>query len=100
MPSSLYRALNEESIYTLKLKKRGISYQAWQDMDLMASIKVREALTQWFPIVNESGELLGIVTAQSVTPCCSAGKPREDHWDHLPATCHLCLWIHPPGFGG
>jgi CIC family chloride channel protein len=86
----LYRVLNEESIYTLKLRKRGISYRAGQDMDLMASIQVREALThqwvsvgegttvgqllelmhktdhEWFPIVNGDGELLGVVTAQDV----------------------------------
>lgn len=83
----LFRTLNEESIYTLKLKKRGLSYPVGGDVDLMASIPVREALThrllsvpeemtiaqfleameredhEWFPVVNEGGELVGVITA-------------------------------------
>ncbi len=94
----LYRAVNEESIYTLKLKKRGISYRAGQDMDLMTSIQVREALThrwisvgegatvkellelmhktdhEWFPIVNKDGELVGVVTAQDVREAIERGE--------------------------
>lgn len=86
----IYNVLNKETIYTLKLVKRGIRFRAGRDVDVMASIPVREALTdrflwlaeevtvegflqrsaeeqhEWFPVLNQSGELTGVVTAQDV----------------------------------
>lgn len=83
----IFRILNEESIYTLKLRKRGLSYLVGWDTDPMASIPVRDALThrwlsvspemtiarfletmereehEWFPIVDKGGELVGVITA-------------------------------------
>lgn len=86
----IYNVLNKETIYTLKLVKRGIRFRAGRDVDVMASIPVREALTdrllwlpeevtvegflqrsaeeqhEWFPVLNQAGELTGVVTAQDV----------------------------------
>jgi CIC family chloride channel protein len=86
----IYHVFNKETIYTLKLKRRGITFRAGRDVDVMASIPVREALThrllwvpeemtveeflrklteeqhEWFPVLNQAGELTGVVTAQDV----------------------------------
>ncbi|MFQ5882655.1 MAG: chloride channel protein [Candidatus Methylomirabilales bacterium] len=86
----IYNVLNKETIYTLKLVKRGIRFRAGRDVDVMASIPVRDALThrllwvpeemtvegflqksaeeqhEWFPVLNQAGELIGVVTAQDV----------------------------------
>lgn len=86
----IYHVLNEETIYTLKLQRRGIRFRAGRDLDVMASVPVGKALThrllwvpeemtiegfrersakehhEWFPVLNKSGELTGVVTAQDV----------------------------------
>lgn len=86
----IYNALNKETIYTLKLVKRGIRFRAGRDVDVMAATQVRDAMThrllwvpeettvegflqrsteeqhEWFPVLNQSGELTGVVTAQDV----------------------------------
>lgn len=41
----LYRAVSPDSIYTLKLRRRGLTFTSGQDMDLMASTRVAAALT-------------------------------------------------------
>lgn len=77
--------LQPESIYTLKLVRRGIFYRHGHDIDVMESIKVEEAMQRnprtvpetmpvsqlgtafaeahvhGFPVVNDRGELVGIV---------------------------------------
>ena len=85
---SVYRAFNPDSIYTVKLRKRGIIYREGQDLDIMTSTRVAGALTHrmitvppempikefrqevershhpWFPVVDSRGELAGVITAQ------------------------------------
>lgn len=86
----IYNTWNAETIYTLKVVSRGIRFRAGRDVDVMAATPVREAMThrliwvpeemtvegflqrsaeehhEWFPVLNESGELTGVVTAQDV----------------------------------
>jgi len=96
----VYKVLNAETIYTLKLKRRGITFRAGRDVDVMAAVPVREALThrllwlpeemtvegflqrsaeeqhEWFPVLNQSGELAGVVTAQDVQKALDNGDLR------------------------
>lgn len=93
----LYRRLSSETIYTRKLKKRGMSFRAGRDVDVMASVPVRDAVThrliwapeemtaaeflrksaeeqhEWFPVLNRAGELIGVVTAQDVRKALDRG---------------------------
>lgn len=96
--ASLYRAFNSDSIYTVKLMKRGIVYRGGQDMDIMASTRVASALTHrllsvppdvrirdfqremerthhtWFPVVNGAGALVGVITAQDADRAVEQGE--------------------------
>ncbi|MBN2397874.1 MAG: CBS domain-containing protein, partial [Deltaproteobacteria bacterium] len=80
--------LKEESIFTLKLVRRGIDIKAGREINIMKSLIVRDAMTRdvvtvpekmhlnrllehtftskyaSFPVVDESGMLSGIVTFQ------------------------------------
>lgn len=86
----VFKVFYQETIYTLKLRRRGIAFRAGRDADVMASIPVREALThrllwvpeemtveeflrkaaeerhEWFPVLNRTGELTGVITAQDI----------------------------------
>ncbi len=86
----IYNVWHNETIYTLKVVSRGIRFRAGRDVDVMAATPVREAMThrllwvpeemtvegflqrsteehhEWFPVLNQSGELTGVVTAQDV----------------------------------
>jgi len=86
----LARALKRESIYTLKLLRRGVDVEQEEVGDIMRTIKVHEVMTRdfpsvpptmpvkelvklfqktghhGFPVVNEEGELVGVVTASDV----------------------------------
>lgn len=86
----IYNMWNKETIYTLKVVSRGIRFRAGKDVDVMAATPVREAMThrllwvpeemtveaflqrsseehhEWFPVLNQAGELTGVVTAQDV----------------------------------
>jgi CIC family chloride channel protein len=88
--SLIYNMWQPESIYTLKVVSQGIRFRAGRDVDVMAATPVREAMThrllfvpeemtvegflqksaeehhEWFPVLNQSGELTGVVTAQDV----------------------------------
>jgi CIC family chloride channel protein len=88
LSSLLYRAMNPESIYTLRLKRLGLTFAPTQDLDILASTRVASALThrllsvppgmqirdfrrevareqhEWFPVVNVAGELVGVITKQ------------------------------------
>ena len=44
--------LSPESIYTLKLKRRGISYQLSEEIDLLEKVTVNEVMTRNFPTVS------------------------------------------------
>lgn len=89
--------LRGESIYTLKLSRRGIRIASGRDVDVMQGVLVQEAMTtrvdtvpttmtldqlrsefartqhHGFPVVDEAGKLFGIVTVQDATRALEAG---------------------------
>jgi CIC family chloride channel protein len=90
MGTLVSRLISPESIYTLKLTRRGVHLQQGQDIDVMQSISVRDAMTTdidtvpltmsldeladelWrthhhgFPVVDGTGELAGVVSIQDL----------------------------------
>jgi CIC family chloride channel protein len=82
--------LGRESIYTLKLSRRGIRLERGRDIDVMQGVLVGEAMTtdvdsvsadmdlqelelvfaqthhHGFPVLDEAGELFGVVTLQDL----------------------------------
>lgn len=102
----VYRAFSVESIYTLKLKRSGIEVEAPREGDLMLQIRVREALTQriisvkqdasikellgliartgqeWFPILDGSEELVGVVTYRDVVKAVDEDRLEERVLDY------------------
>ncbi len=94
----IYNMWNPESIYTLKVVSQGIRFRAGRDVDVMAATRVREAMThrilwvpeemtvegfiqraaeehhEWFPVLNQAGELTGVVTAQDVQRALGDGE--------------------------
>lgn len=93
----IYNMWQPETIYTLKVVSRGIRFRAGRDVDVMAATRVRDAMThrllwvpeemtvegflqrsaeeqhEWFPVLNQSGELTGVVTAQDVQKALTNG---------------------------
>lgn len=93
--------LSKETIYTLKLRRQGIDLLAGREVDLLRSIKVFEAMNTSVPVssrdhsvaeasemlgqsrehalalVNESGELDGIVTIGDVGKALLENKPGQ-----------------------
>lgn len=91
------RMISSESIYTLKLTRRGIHLQEGKDIDVMQAISVGEAMStdvdvvpptmslpelsleferthhHGFPVVEEDGGLVGIVTLQDAERAVEAG---------------------------
>jgi CIC family chloride channel protein len=102
----VYRAFSVESIYTLKLRRKGITVEAPREGDLMAEISVREALTQritsvkqdasvkellglvartgqeWFPVLDGSEELVGVVTYRDVVKAVDENRLDEPILDY------------------
>ncbi|MGD9318045.1 MAG: chloride channel protein, partial [Anaerolineae bacterium] len=92
--------LSRESIYTLKLTRRGVHLQQGQDIDVMQSVLVREAMStnvdtvppsmsldeladefarshhHGFPVVDAAGDLAGVVSIQDLERAKAAG-PME-----------------------
>ena len=84
------RSIRHESIYTTKVRRAGIDLRRYGEVDLMRHIKVSQAMTQdfptvtsdmlvndlvakfnqtahhGFPVVNEDGGLIGMVTVSDV----------------------------------
>lgn len=97
----VYRTFSAESIYTLKLKRRGIDYGATREGDPMATITVREALTagvvsisqdatiremlrliattgkEWFPVLDGGNGLAGVVTYRDIAQAVDEGRLDE-----------------------
>jgi len=102
----VYRAFTVESIYTLKLTQLGIDYLTPREGDLMATIKVREALThhivpvaedstirdmlrlvamtghEWFPILDGGEKLVGVVTYRDVVRAVDEDRMEERVLDY------------------
>ena len=88
--SSLAHWLHSDSIYTLKLTKRGIHFEQGRDMDIMQTVQVEEVMNKTpitvrkeqtladlyaafqethlggFPVLENNGDLYGIVTIQDM----------------------------------
>lgn len=88
--SLFFSHLNNGSIYTMKLLRRGINIEEGRDMNLMKTIKVKEVMTSpvetinhndtlekviekmhntkhnSFPVLDEEKELRGIITLQDI----------------------------------
>jgi CIC family chloride channel protein len=95
--------LHRESIYTLKLARRGIRLQSGRDVDVMQAVRVDEVMVrqpvtvpvdmplsllageflrtgrQGFPVVNRDGSLYGIVSVSDYRRAVANGKrlPEE-----------------------
>jgi CIC family chloride channel protein len=91
------RLLSSESIYTLKLTRRGIHLEQGQDVDVMQGVSVEEAMTtemdvvppemplfeladefarthnHGFPVVDGTGDLIGVVSIRDLEQALSAG---------------------------
>jgi len=92
------RLISHESIYTLKLTRRGVHLQQGRDIDVMQGITVREAMTtdvdtvpltmsldeladqfarthhHGFPVVDDAGKLAGVVSIQDLERAKAAGS--------------------------
>jgi CIC family chloride channel protein len=91
---AVVRHFTKESIYTLKLRRRGIDIQSLKDLDLMETIKVSEAMIKdvmiidenttvsneilmthrGFPVLNDKGNLVGMVTRQDINKVLANGE--------------------------
>ena len=91
------RLLSSESIYTLKLTRRGIHLEQGHDVDVMQGVTVREAMStemdvvppemslveladefarthhHGFPVVDETGDLVGVVSIRDLEQALAAG---------------------------
>jgi CIC family chloride channel protein len=91
------RLLSNESIYTLKLTRRGIHLEQGQDVDVMQGVTVREAMSteidvvppemplvdladefarthhHGFPVVDGAGDLVGVVSIRDLEEALAAG---------------------------
>ena len=94
----LYRAVNREPFYTLRLKRLGLTFAAGHDLDILASTRVASAMThrllwvrpdmrirdfrrelerqqhEWFPVEDGDGTLVGIITAQDAARALDHGE--------------------------
>jgi len=92
--------LMKESIYTLKLSRRGIRIQRGRDMDVMESVRVEEVMVNepitvsvdlpiailaekfietgrhGFPVLDEQGELFGVVSLEDYRRALSDGGEK------------------------
>jgi len=97
MSTLISRVISQESIYTLKLSRRGIHLQQGQDIDVMQGVTVGEAMTtdvdvvpldmslddlmkefdrthhHGFPVVDSAGDLVGVVGLQDLERTLVAG---------------------------
>jgi len=95
------RAISRESIYTLKLSRRGVHLEQGQDIDILQGVTVGEIMTtdvdtvnmnmtldelaqefdqslhHGFPVVDDSDQLAGVVSIQDLRRVISQGKLEE-----------------------
>jgi CIC family chloride channel protein len=115
MSTLISRVNSRESIYTLKLSRRGVRLQYGQDVDLMQGILVSEAMTtelevvppemsleeladesqrthhHGFPVVNEHGDLVGIVSLRDLERAVAGGPLRYKKVGDISTTKGLML---------
>jgi len=101
MSTFISRLVSQESIYTLKLTRRGVRLQEGRDVDVMHTVTVGEAMTtrvdvvaanmplqqladefarthhHGFPVLDSSGDLVGVVTIQDLEQALEEGATRE-----------------------
>jgi CIC family chloride channel protein len=95
--------LHRESIYTLKLTRRGIHLRRGQVIDVMDSVRVEEVMVpqpvtvpvdlpvellanefirtgrHGFPVVDDAGRLYGVVSLEDYRRIIGKGTPAKDH---------------------
>ena len=112
------RLMNKESIYTLKLSRRGVHLDQGRDIDVMQGVKVGEIMTtdvhvvspemplsslaevflethhHGFPVVGAEGNLVGVVTIQDFDKSLDEAR-IESHTVGDIATCDDLLVAYP-----
>ena len=109
------KRLRADSVYTLKLTRRGVHISLGRDISLMNAVKVEEAMTtelmtvkcpmtvrevadllqstkhHGFPLVDDAGELHGVITLQDVREAVKQGlaeAPAEQVATHTVVVAH------------
>ncbi len=115
------RVISRESIYTLKLSRRGVHLQQGQDIDVMQGVTVGEAMTtdvdvvplsmsleeladefarthhHGFPVVNDADELVGVVGIQDLERALERGPIEGKTVDDIATTEDLLVaYPHEP----
>jgi CIC family chloride channel protein len=112
--------LHGESIYTLKLTRRGIRLSRGRDVDVMEGILVGEAMTRQvdtvpttmtlgelreefrrtqhhgFPVLDEQGKLYGIVTVQDLKRALEKGYTQESQVEEITVTSLIVAYPDEP----
>jgi CIC family chloride channel protein len=115
------RAISRESIYTLKLSRRGVHLEQGQDIDVMQGVSVGEAMTtdpdvvdlsmsledlstefarthhHGFPVVDHNNELAGVVSIRDLEKALQAGPIQGKTVADIASTEDLLLaYPHEP----
>lgn len=109
------QAVSEESIYTLKLSRRGVHLRSGKDIDVMQTVTVGEAMTldfenvpldmplddlqrrfesshhHGFPVLDREGKLAGVVTLQDLDRAVEEGDLQGKTTAEIATTENLLL---------
>lgn len=109
------QAVSEESIYTLKLSRRGVHLRSGKDIDVMQTVTVGEAMSpvfetvllgmplddlqrrfesshhHGFPVLDKEGRLAGVVTLQDLDRAVEAGSLQGKTTAEIATTENLLL---------
>jgi CIC family chloride channel protein len=109
------RIISRESIYTLKLSRRGVHLEQGRDIDVMQGVTVGEAMTtdldvvplsmsleelsdefarthhHGFPVLNDKGELAGVVSIRDLERALATGPIEGQTVADIAATENLIL---------
>ncbi|MBN1658352.1 MAG: chloride channel protein [Anaerolineae bacterium] len=112
--------LSRESIYTLKLTRRGVRLEHGRDIDVMQGVLVGEAMTtnvdtvptamslpelehlfsethhHGFPVLDEQGNLFGIVTLQDLARAAERGGLAGRHVRDITTRSPLTVYADEP----